>query len=423
MAVRITLDNIVDSTPPTDGWKVEYRILNSTGAYTTPVGSPYNSFPIIFDTTDPAGTLYEGHIWNDCGDLESTKLDWVTDCECTTAGYSVDETGERCKKTTTIAATVTSSDYCLVASGNAVYSSYGSRIYKTGFTDTTLFIAPGGSNTYIYGSMTLNPQWANTTLSTTAGPMNKRSLWIDSDCDGNKDPLGKGIGVITILTGGSGYADGSYSDVPILGGSGSGATADFIVSGGIVTIVNEQLSGAGYVAGESISVSNSLIGGGTGFTMEVGTIVYVETTIAFMYNNIGVKRTVYVGLAADNQFKLVVNGEEIVDTTGHSSDLQFKLFHIIPVTLEVGVNYFNAVATGDGTVNDSIAMVGFDNTASQIKNATTDSALNILFDSVHLRGTGFDIATCPTNYSLDISGGTGNYTCVRVQRKVCNTAT
>lgn len=342
--VRITLDTIVPATPLDDGWRVEYRIKDSSDAFVEAVGSPFGNFPIVIDTTDDAGTLYEGRIWQDCGDLESTKLAWETACDCTNAGvgYSVNDDGDGCTKTETISATVTYSDYCLTAANNSSYTNFGSRIYKVGFDYTTLFVTFGNSDTYIHYNMSLSPQWANTTLSLVAGPMNRRSVWIDSDCDGNKDPL----------------------------------TED------------------------------------------------AKTTIAFMYNNIGAKRQIFIGISADNDFRLVVNGDNIVDTNDHVgiSEKQFKIFHIIPVTLKAGVNYFNGVAKGDGTYTDSIAMVGFDNTALEIKNATNDSQLTRLFDSYDLRGTAYDVAECPDDYSMDTSGGVGEYTCVKIFKAICNKA-
>lgn len=153
----------------------------------------------------------------------------------------------------------------------------------------------------------------------------------------------------------------------------------------------------------------------------------VETTVAHSFNNSGGARTIYVGVGADNSFKLVVNGVQIASigvpaTPSSGSDLAFKIWHIIPIPLIPGVNYVNAIGRGDGSVNDSIGMMIYDNNISQIQSATDDSQLNILFTTETLRGNSYDVATCAAGYSLDTSGGSGSYMCRRVLTKVCNSA-
>jgi hypothetical protein len=82
------------------------------------------------------------------------------------------------------------------------------------------------------------------------------------------------INALTNLVGGSLYSDGPYTDVPLTGGSGYGATADITVSGGAVTVVTIVLRGAGYVAGDSLSANDADLGGGggSGFSIDVDTI-------------------------------------------------------------------------------------------------------------------------------------------------------
>jgi hypothetical protein len=82
------------------------------------------------------------------------------------------------------------------------------------------------------------------------------------------------INALTNLVGGSLYMDGPYTDVPLTGGSGFGATADVTVAGGAVTVVTIVLKGAGYVAGDSLSADDSDLGGGggSGFSIDVDTI-------------------------------------------------------------------------------------------------------------------------------------------------------
>lgn len=72
-------------------------------------------------------------------------------------------------------------------------------------------------------------------------------------------------------TAGSGYTDGFYAAVPLIGGTGSGATADITVAGGVVTLVTLQQPASGYSFGDIVSASPSTIGGtGSGFTITAG---------------------------------------------------------------------------------------------------------------------------------------------------------
>ena len=75
------------------------------------------------------------------------------------------------------------------------------------------------------------------------------------------------------ITGGSGYVDASYTGVSLTGGSGANAQASITVSGGAVTSVTITARGAGYVAGDVLSASNTELGGtGAGFSIPVATI-------------------------------------------------------------------------------------------------------------------------------------------------------
>lgn len=79
-----------------------------------------------------------------------------------------------------------------------------------------------------------------------------------------------GIGTITA---GSLYTNGNYSNVPLTGGSGAGATANITVSGQAVTSVTITNSGNFYVAGDTLSCSNTYIGGsGSGLSIPVSAV-------------------------------------------------------------------------------------------------------------------------------------------------------
>jgi hypothetical protein len=72
------------------------------------------------------------------------------------------------------------------------------------------------------------------------------------------------------ITSGSGYANNLYSNVPMTGGSGSGATANITVLGNVVTSVRFNNQGNFYVAGDVLSASTAYLGGvGSGFQFTV----------------------------------------------------------------------------------------------------------------------------------------------------------
>ena len=69
---------------------------------------------------------------------------------------------------------------------------------------------------------------------------------------------------------GSGYTNGTYTNVALSGGTGYGATANITVSGGAVTAATLVRGGQWYLVGDSLSCQ--LIGAGTAFALPVATI-------------------------------------------------------------------------------------------------------------------------------------------------------
>jgi hypothetical protein len=81
------------------------------------------------------------------------------------------------------------------------------------------------------------------------------------------------INQVTITNAGSGYSNGAYFNVPLNGGSGSTATADIVVSGGVITSVTMSNRGCQYSAGNTLAVSNANVGGtGSGFVLTVNSV-------------------------------------------------------------------------------------------------------------------------------------------------------
>lgn len=82
------------------------------------------------------------------------------------------------------------------------------------------------------------------------------------------------------ITGGSGYAPGTYANVPLTNGNGSGATATIVVnSSGVVTSVTLNDGGQFYAVGDILGASASNLGNsGSGFAVTVLTILNANGT-------------------------------------------------------------------------------------------------------------------------------------------------
>jgi hypothetical protein len=82
-----------------------------------------------------------------------------------------------------------------------------------------------------------------------------------------------GVNSFGAITGGSSYTNGTYLNVPLTGGAGTGAYADITIAGGAVTAVSIRAKGSGYVVANSLSAAAANIGGtGTGFAVAVATV-------------------------------------------------------------------------------------------------------------------------------------------------------
>jgi hypothetical protein len=77
----------------------------------------------------------------------------------------------------------------------------------------------------------------------------------------------------TGFSGGTLYTNGVYSNVPLSGGNGSGATANIVIVGGSVLTVTLTNPGSFYAQGDVLSASSTYIGGtGSGFTVQITNI-------------------------------------------------------------------------------------------------------------------------------------------------------
>jgi hypothetical protein len=120
------------------------------------------------------------------------------------------------------------------------------------------------------------PQYtANTELSVILGPTPDSSYTVELHYFFYPASIVQGIITSTgSITAGSSYTNGTYTNIPLTGGSGQGAVATITIAGSIVTSVTLTNGGNFYVAGDTLSfnAANIGIGTGSGFSIPVNTI-------------------------------------------------------------------------------------------------------------------------------------------------------
>lgn len=99
------------------------------------------------------------------------------------------------------------------------------------------------------------------------------------------------------IVGGSGYTNGTYTAINLLGGTGTGAKATIEVASGAVTTVTITSRGSGYTEGDVLSAT---LGSGTGFTAVVTEVESECLGIRITANPLAIKKFCSVNLGYFN---------------------------------------------------------------------------------------------------------------------------
>lgn len=107
-----------------------------------------------------------------------------------------------------------------------------------------------------------------------------------------------GVLTFTLTNAGSGYTNGTYNNTPLTGGTGTGATANITVAGGVVTAVVINGHGSGYAISNVLSAT---FGGGSNFAI---TVTSLMTFVSLYQNEIGTdKVTGATAVAIESYFE------------------------------------------------------------------------------------------------------------------------
>lgn len=275
---------------------------------------------------------------------------------CCPETFVLSPDGTFCYKEEVTAPEIITSGMCLAyAKANAAYSGDGAWLYDPApgvqlpatATKTLLTGDYWKGNPAGYGNASTAAPLPNESV------MNRDAVWIDSDCDGQKDAL---------------------------------AACSILQFTYLITLP----------AGRQVFVG---IGGDNTFQLDINNVTAIQCGAGTGITHGGGEPNCAATPPADGQA---------------SSNVNFNLWHIVPVTLTAGPNYLTFSAFGDGSTNDALAVIIYDNTAGQIAAAASDDDLNIIFRTGDFKGQRVDIARCPDGWQLDTSGGIGNYVCRRM---------
>lgn len=167
--------------------------------------------------------------------------------------------------------TVGNGSQTLFEGGNSV----GNTTIRPYHSEHRVNIAPDGGGVKIGGSGTVisptsGPIVIGLQISPRLQPLHNNDTLVLVQIDSTFSfGTGNTIATYDNLVGGAGYTDGSYSNVDVLNGSGSGAKANVVVSGGAVTSVTITNGGGGYIIGDLVNFSTTAIGTGGGTSARI----------------------------------------------------------------------------------------------------------------------------------------------------------
>lgn len=178
--------------PGSYGYTIEYRDSTS-GVWITPSTSPNPTYFTYYDLVLDTGTTYYIRISSqgvNCTKLYSLYTLTTTSGSCCPVGYTLSPDESYCYQIQSTSPTIIQSNICLASSSLiSQYSSTGTKLYNSGY-DINLV----GS----YTLLTTSPQWKEI-VGGIVGPMNREAVWVDTDCNGTKDPLTAGQTLIITI--------------------------------------------------------------------------------------------------------------------------------------------------------------------------------------------------------------------------------
>jgi hypothetical protein len=113
------------------------------------------------------------------------------------------------------------------------------------------------------------------------------------------------------------------------------------------------------------------------------------------------QKTLLIGIIGDNKFRVKIDGTLIVESLNIST-YTFKYLHIFPIMVQNGTHLFSFTGIGDGSVNDALGVIIWDNSIDDLFLPVPKSSWNKLYSSEESLQQSSNIVTCPAGYSYDV---------------------
>ena len=126
-----------------------------------------------------------------------------------------------------------------------------------------------------------------------------------------------------------------------------------------------------------------------------GSEVTIGTSFSFSSS-----KDVIIGIIGDNKFHINYDGNKIVSVENIDA-YNFKYLHLFPLHIETGQHYITFTGIGDGSVNDSLGVIIWDNSLEDLVLPIPKNEWNVLYSSYDSITEPIDIVTCPFGYSYD----------------------
>lgn len=130
--------------------------------------------------------------------------------------------------------------------------------------------------------------------------------------------------------------------------------------------------------------------------------------------------TYYIGVGANNACRFRLNGELILNLSGLTDSNNFKVWHMLPVTLTSGKHIIEMEGRNDAPAPNASSFGAeiYSETLQNLTGATTTGDTGLIFSSFNRIGTAFDLGelsgnSCPSSYSLDACGDKSQ--CVKIE--------